>query len=410
LTEFESLSRLCAVHGDSFYLLYPERFRSNLKALVGAFRALYPRTSLGYSYKTNYTPLFCRIADQEGCYAEVVSRMEYDLAIRLGVAPERVIFNGPLKSPSDLEHALLAGALVNVDCQEEVEAIEEIARRHPDAILRVGLRCNFSPAEGHTSRFGIDTEEGELVSSLARLRRIPSCDVRGLHCHFSSHRAIGDLRTRAERLLDIARKTFVGAPPAILDLGGGFFGNMPEALRAQFESEIPGYGDYAGAVAPVFASAFAEAEAPELVLEPGAGVVADAVEFVCRVTALKRLAGRRVAVTTGSIQNIKASPSRVRLPVRVVRDERAPPRRAFTGAIEITGYTCMERDVLDAGFEGELRLGDFLVFGNTGAYTSVFKPPFIRPAPAMLALDGEGRVEVARRREELDDLLATYAI
>jgi len=50
-----------------------------------------------------------------------------------------------------------------------------------------------------------------------------------------------------------------------------------------------------------------------------------------------------------------------------------------------------------------------VVFANVGAYTNVFKPPFIRPAPAMVAWSSSSETfSVARRAERLDDLLATY--
>jgi diaminopimelate decarboxylase len=129
--DHETLSALAREHGDAFYVLYPERFASNLRDLSAAFRAIYPRTALGYSYKTNYTPLLCEIADEAGCYAEVVSRMEYDLARRLGVAAERILYNGPAKHPDDVREALRAGALVNLDSMQEVEAVESFARTQP---------------------------------------------------------------------------------------------------------------------------------------------------------------------------------------------------------------------------------------------------------------------------------------
>jgi diaminopimelate decarboxylase len=71
----------------------------------------------------------------------------------------------------------------------------------------------------------------------------------------------------------------------------------------------------------------------------------------------------------------------------------------------------METDVLQPGFPGELGVGDFLVFGNVGAYTTVFKPPFIRLAPPMLTCnEGADVFSLARRSETLDDLLASYAL
>jgi diaminopimelate decarboxylase len=406
---FETLAKLAHEHGDAFYLVHVDRFRANLRAFAGAFRSVHPRTTLGYSYKTNYLPVLCRIADEEGCYAEVVSRMEYDLARRLGVRGSRVIFNGPLKSEDDLEAALLAGALVNVDSLAEVDAIEALARRHPSARLRVGLRCNFSLAEGHASRFGLAGEE--LAEAHARLTRLPACTLESLHCHFSALRGRESFEARAGRLVELARTLFPDAPPPILDVGGGLFGRLPEELRAQFRVEVPSWDEYARAVGSVVAAAFPGAGTPELVLEPGAAVVADAVEFVCRVAALKRLGARRVAVVTGSLQNVKATANPVRLPLRVVRAPGAARTPGLPGPVDVTGYTCMEVDVLHPDYPGELAVGDFLVFGNVGAYTSVFKPPFIRLAPAMLACTASGDTfPVARRGETLDDLLATYVL
>jgi diaminopimelate decarboxylase len=406
--DFATLAKLAQEHGDAFYVLHADRFRANLRALQAAFRVVYPRTTLGYSYKTNYTPLLCRMADEEGCYAEVVSKMEYDLARRLGVAPERILFNGPLKAQREIEEALLSGAVVNLDSSAEVEVVEEIAREHPRASLRIGLRCHLTLEPGHESRFGISAEGGDLATALDRLRSLRNCEVRGLHCHFSTHRTVEGFRTRAEKLVELVRTHFPASPPAALDIGGGFLGGMPPSLRAQFGDDAPSYEEYAQAAGSVFAAAFPGVDAPELILEPGAGVVADVLEFVTRVAVVKRVGTRRVAVTTGSIQNIKARPGPVNQPILAVRN---PSGRGAEsdGPMDITGYTCMEINVLYPQYPGTLRTGDFLVFGNVGAYTTVFKPPFIRPAPAMLvSCATTGTVSVARRREELDDLLATY--
>jgi diaminopimelate decarboxylase len=408
--DHQILSKLAQEHGDAYYILQVDRFRSNLRDLRGAFSRIYPRTSIGYSYKTNYVPLLCKVANEEGCYAEVVSRMEYDLARRLGVPAGRILFNGPLKAAEDLEEALLSGAIVNVDSLNEIAAVEALSRRRPDVRLRVGVRCNFALEATHDSRFGIASDDDVLGTALARLRAVPGCELHGLHCHFSAYRGLAAFEERAVRMVELARTHFPHGAPAAIDLGGGFFGRMPEELRGQFGVEVPSYEDYAGAIATVFAEAFHGNVAPELILEPGAAVVADAVDFVCRVATLKRLTKRQVAVTTGSIQNIKATANPVRLPLSVVSDPN-DPGVSLDGPVDITGYTCMESDVLYPGYPGELRIGDFLIFGNVGAYTHVFKPPFIRTAPAMLALaNGGPDFDVARRRETLDDLLATYAV
>jgi diaminopimelate decarboxylase len=60
------------------------------------------------------------------------------------------------------------------------------------------------------------------------------------------------------------------------------------------------------------------------------------------------------------------------------------------------------------GYEGAVRPGDFVVFENVGAYTVVMKPPFIRPAPAILVCDGGDSFAVARRAERFDDLFGAF--
>ena len=52
---------------------------------------------MGYSVKTNSLPwLLCYLKNQ-GFYAEVVSKTEYDLALRLGFPAHHMIYNGPIK-------------------------------------------------------------------------------------------------------------------------------------------------------------------------------------------------------------------------------------------------------------------------------------------------------------------------
>lgn len=84
-------------YGDAFYLLDSEQFRNNFLELRDAFRSIYPNFNIAYSYKTNYTPKFCKIVNELGGYAEVVSEMELEIALRVGVEPNRIIWNGPIK-------------------------------------------------------------------------------------------------------------------------------------------------------------------------------------------------------------------------------------------------------------------------------------------------------------------------
>jgi diaminopimelate decarboxylase len=88
------------------YVVNKQRLRKDYTRFVESFRALYPRVELGYSYKTNPLPGVIRALHEAGALAEVISHFELWLALRLGVPPHRIIFNGPAKTPGALEDAI----------------------------------------------------------------------------------------------------------------------------------------------------------------------------------------------------------------------------------------------------------------------------------------------------------------
>ena len=92
------LEKLKAEYGDAFYLLDSEQFAKNFSELKAAFQKVYPNFNIAYSYKTNYTPKLCKMVNEIGGYAEVVSEMELEIARRVGCKPERIIWNGPIKN------------------------------------------------------------------------------------------------------------------------------------------------------------------------------------------------------------------------------------------------------------------------------------------------------------------------
>ena len=97
---YKIINDLDTEYGTPFYLMYPDVYANNLKAFLNAFKCRYDRVISGYSFKTNYVPALCTYAKNEGCYAEVVSEMEFQLAEKLGF--KNIIFNGPIKRESIL--------------------------------------------------------------------------------------------------------------------------------------------------------------------------------------------------------------------------------------------------------------------------------------------------------------------
>jgi diaminopimelate decarboxylase len=140
---WKKLRHLTDTYGDYFYILDLEQFNRNYQNFLAAFQSIYPNSQIAYSYKTNYTPRLCQLTEQMHGYAEVVSGMEYDLALKIGVAPERIIFNGPYKQAHDIERALLNHSIVNIDSTYEVKHICALSSQFPQQTIQVGIRCNF---------------------------------------------------------------------------------------------------------------------------------------------------------------------------------------------------------------------------------------------------------------------------
>ena len=76
--------------------------------------------------------------------------------------------------------------------------------------------------------------------------------------------------------------------------------------------------------------------------------------------------------------------------------------------VTMTGYTCIESDVLVTGYKGYLSVGDVVVFSNCGSYSLVMKPPFILPNFPVLDI-GSGICEVVKKYENFDDIFHTFS-
>jgi diaminopimelate decarboxylase len=272
----------------------------------------------------------------------------------------------------------------------------------------VGLRCSFEVAPDCQSRFGFDVNDPEFRQVIEGLRASRNVRLSGLHCHFPN-RDLASFRSRTLQILDLARQVFQSAP-TFLDIGGGFFGQMPESLQRTYKVKPPDFTEYAEVICGLLNSAYAgNANRPVLYVEPGTALVADTFKFYTTVISIKRIKGRRIATVAGSIFNISPH-GRVRhLPVRIVRGPDGNAVSEDAEEYDVAGYTCIEDDYLTRGLPGPLQVGDFLEYSNVGSYSIVMKPPFILPNVPVLGICGEGReLELIRHGESAASLFQSF--
>ena len=405
---YAALSDLSMTHGASFFVLSGQRFAANFTALHSAFSDHYPDVNIGYSYKTNYTPQLCRIAHSLGGYAEVVSEMEYALAKRLDIPGPRIIFNGPYKAWSAFEDAALTGATLNLDSHRDIEMLSAVSANHPSASVAVVLRCNFALHEdGEISRFGMDPEGTEFAHALEVINAAPNLRLKGLHCHFPD-RDLESFGLRAETMVALLARVFPDAPPEVINIGGGYFSNMPDSLGTQFSVPPAAFSDYGRLVGGILSKAYRGARPPALFLEPGTALVADTQSFYTQVISTKTVRGKHFATVAGSSFDISPTARSRVLPVTAILDE-DDAARDESRAFDVVGYTCIEKDVLSEGFAAPLKPGDYLRYDNVGSYSVVMRPPFILPANPVLYTDPwGGALQLIKQRQTTDDVFANF--
>lgn len=406
------IENLVLQYGSPFYLVDRNRFESNFDELTAAFRSHWSPFILAYSYKTNYLPYLCDLVKQKGGWAEVVSRMEYELALKVGHDSKKIIFNGPVKTAADIEWALDNGSMVNVDSEAELMLVIDYAKQHPAKEIPVGLRINIglSDAAGQShiqnslkvGRFGLDPSEiSNLKSQISKLK-VANLKVIGLHGHTSTtDRSQWCFEAITKTLCDVAQ-TYFSDTVEFINAGGGFFGHMHPDMPFM---DAPSFDDYAEVICSVLnKNCWARENKPTLVIEPGVAMVADAVSFITKVISVKPIRDRSFVTVDGSAFNTKPTFHSINMPHRIICQGGEDSMQTF----DIVGSTCMEKDILLKDITAPLpQTGDFVKIDSVGAYTLVMTPPFINPAPAVMA-DEDGDFKLIRKKQTLEEIFNNY--
>ena len=402
---FSKLQKIANEVGSPFYIASPELFKENIKNFAKAYRDIYPKFILSYSFKTNYTPFLLQSVKEEGFFAEVVSEIEYELAELIGFKENQIILNGPIKSESFLKKAIINGSIINLDSAYEVNSILNIKRAHPEKEIRIGLRINMelntrngeSALQGGLpeSRFGFSNDTLEEIIPLLKNNGIK---VHSLHGHASTmNHSVENYRIIANRLLEV-REKFNLDDLEYVDLGGSFFGAAPKEVDV---SKRPTYHDYAQAVCEIFfKNEWFSTHKPYIVAEPGASVVTNVFELATKIYQHKIINGKNFVSVDASIFQVRPN-GKTNYPYAEYSDSEPLPQIIA----DVVGSTCMEVDKVAEQIKlTHYKHGDFLVFKASGAYRINLTPFFINPRCAIVKMTEDG-YEVLRKRQDAKHLL-----
>ena len=367
------------------------------------------------SYKTNPVPGVLRILHDAGIGAEVISPYELWLAMRLGVAGERLIYNGPAKSPASLRTAVEHGVLaINANSSAELGLLGDAAAaagRRANVGVRVTLPGMWA------GQFGIPSSSPRLVDSIESARRDDRLALVALHAHRGGRmRTASEFAAHVEQVLaccvDLRDRT--GWVPEILDLGGslatptvGDIGRREYRLnRALATDLLP--PDPAGCIRLPEAAAMAQemvdaalgrdAEV-RAVLEPGRALTGDSQLLLTTVLNIHDDGAIPHAVLDAGINVAEPTSGEYHQVFHAVRSN-APAATSY----RLVGPICTPGDVLYHHWRlPDLAPGDVLAIMDTGAYFVPFSTSFSFPKPAIV-VQHESGCTVARAAETFDDL------
>lgn len=377
-----------------YYVIHKEELDANFLKLQNAIQKHWNNYIIGYSYKTNALPWIISHFSNLGCFAEVVSEDEYNLAKLVTKNNKNIIYNGPIKTKKSFTEAIKNGCIVNIDSQREVEWLNEVKEKN----RAIGIRVNFDiekacpgqsqcPEEG--GRFGFCYENGELEKVIQILRN-NNVRIAGLHLHTSSKsRGLDIYRVICEIACELQEKYNLDLD--YVDIGGGFFGGL--STKPQFE-------EYLALVEKILIKRFSK-EKTKLIIEPGMAVIGSPISYVTTVIDVKETNYNRFVVTDGSRTSIDPLMTKS----SYFHYFQAKDNRTVHPIQIISGYTCMEHDRLFIA-KDEIRLttGDKIIYDKVGAYTMCLTPLFIKYFPDVYVEDN-GHLQLVRKAWQPKDYI-----
>ncbi|MBI4397655.1 MAG: alanine racemase [Candidatus Omnitrophica bacterium] len=397
-----NVPRLLSKFGSPLYVVSEQNLRNKYREFIQALRGLYPDSYIAYSYKTNYLSGICSIFHQEGAWAEVVSGLEYGMALEMGVDPSKIVFNGTHKASEDLIAAIKGNSMIHIDSFNEIYQLESlsVSKTKP---ANVGVRVNMNVSYPPWNKFGFNLESGQAFEACRRVASSGSLRLNGLHCHLGTYVAdSGAYYQGIMRLIDFALKLERDLKVQIeyLDMGGGYA--SANTLHSQFLSGaaiVPTLEQYAHALCqPLRKRAGEFKRKPRLILEPGRGLVDEAISLVTTVVATKRFEDGRKAIIVDAGVNILPTAYWFKHEIASTQDV-----GSNLETVNIYGPLCMQIDVLRT----EVRLppfqkGHILVIKNVGAYNMSQSMQFIYARPAVVVIH-DGKAEYLRLPESPKD-------
>jgi len=323
-----------------------------------------PDARLFYAVKANPAPEIVARLAAIGANFDTASLGEIDLCLAQGATAERISFGNTIKKQSDIAAAYARGVrLFAFDSEAE---LEKLAASAPGAKVYCRVLMECEGAEWPLSRkFGCEPAMAEELLVQARARGL---DAYGVSFHVGSQQT--DL-AQYDKALAVTAELFAkaaarGVNLRMVNVGGGF--------PARYHSDVPAIVTYGKAIREAVRRRFGVA-LPEIIVEPGRGIVGDAGVIQAEVVLVSQKGGsdarRWVYLDIGKFRGLAETMDEA-IRYRIV----TPHDGGETGPVVLAGPSCDSADILYEKTEFrlplDLKAGDKVWILATGAYTTTY--------------------------------------
>lgn len=408
------VTELANKYGTPLYLMDEDRIRNNCRMYKEAFAKNFSESSGPlYAGKACAFKQIYRIMQEEDMGIDVVSSGEIYTAVTAGYDMSRAYFHGNNKTDYDIQFAMDNGiGCFVVDNEDEIIAIEKEAERRgitQNVILR--LTPGIDP---HTyiavntgtvdSKFGIAIETGQAMKMTEFVLTLKHLNLIGFHCHVGSQVFDEDVFDRAAVVMIrfIAEvKSTLGYTIRQLNMGGGY------GVRYVKTDPVLNIANKISDVANTIKSTCDELgiEVPDILMEPGRSIVADAGMTLYTVGGVKRIPDYKtyVSIDGGMTDN----PRYALYGSKYTCYAANKMNDTATEICNIVGRCCESGDIIqkDVRMPKSIGRGDIVAVCTTGAYNYSMASNYNRIARPVVVMLKDGESYVAVKRETLDDLI-----
>jgi ornithine decarboxylase len=361
-----------ALSFETPYFLVSER---TLVRRLGDFHRCFPGAAIHYALKANSHERVIQILAAGGAGFEAASKYELDYLRQANVAPHRIIYGTSVKPVSHIE-AFFAYDVDRFAIDSRSE-LEKIAQAAPASRVYARIRVNDAGSVFKFSeKFG--TDKANAADLLLRAREAGLVPY-GLSFHVGSQArnpaAWGSALADVADVMRLLEKHRIKIEA--LNLGGGF------PCEYASSEQVPGLDEIAQSVADGYARLPYQ---PQLIVEPGRGIVAEAAVVVTSVIGRVERGDKTWLFLDAGVYNAlfetMAYQGSTRYPVESLRFSNASGEALFA----LAGPTGDAPDVLtrEALLPRDMAVGDKLIIRNTGAYSLSVSSRFNGfPAPAV---------------------------